>query len=61
MLAIMLYRCYIDSMKALYLRLPDDLHREMRENLAKQSKTAQQTLLPIIELWVQKGCPDAKT
>ena len=47
-------------MKAIYIRVPDEAHVEMKVALARRGKTMQEVLGPIVLKWVGKGCPDKK-
>ncbi len=45
-------------MKQITVRIKAATHTEMRVALAKRGKTLQALLEPLIERWVEKGCPD---
>ncbi len=45
-------------MKSISVRVEDAVHTAIRMALLKRGTTLQGALVPLLERWVEKGCPD---
>jgi len=54
MLDFVLYRCYIRTMVMLNLRLPEELHKALKEIAEKERRSLNSQILIILELYVKQ-------